>query len=47
MYALNTFLRLTRFVANAFIGLVVGFMAGVQFGSFQSLVASLKSMMNI
>lgn len=37
MYALNTFLRLTRFVANAFIGLIVGFMAGIQFGSFQAL----------
>jgi len=28
MYALNTFLRVARFVANSFVGLVVGFVAG-------------------
>jgi len=28
MYALNTFLRITRFIANSFVGLVVGFILG-------------------
>jgi len=29
MYALNTFLRVVRFLSNSFIGLVVGFMLGL------------------
>jgi len=33
MYVLNTFLRLTRFIANTFIGLVVGFILGVYYAT--------------
>lgn len=33
MYALNTFFRITRFVANSFVGLVVGFFLGYAIGS--------------
>jgi len=29
MYAVNTFLRIVRFVSNTFLGLVVGFVIGV------------------
>jgi len=36
MYALNTFLRAVRFVANSFIGLVVGFLVGVAYASNSS-----------
>jgi len=35
MYALNTFLRLVRFLANSIVGLMVGFVLGVLFGSDQ------------
>jgi len=28
MYALNTFLRVVRFISNSFIGIVVGFVLG-------------------
>jgi len=31
MYALNTFLRLMRFLTNSFLGLIVGFLLGVLF----------------
>jgi len=33
MYALNTFLRITRFVANSFVGFVVGFLLGYAYGT--------------
>lgn len=29
MYALNTFLRLVRFVANSIVGIILGFVLGV------------------
>jgi len=32
MYGINTFLRLTRFIANTIVGLVVGFIIGWYFG---------------
>jgi len=31
MYALNTFLRLFRFLANTLLGIIVGFILGVLF----------------
>jgi len=33
MYALNTFLRVVRFVSNTFLGLVVGFVAGILYSN--------------
>lgn len=33
MYALNTFLRFTRFVANTILGIGVGFVLGYVFGA--------------
>jgi len=42
MYALNSFLRLTRFAANSAVGLVVGFILGTTFGSFSALLDFIK-----
>jgi uncharacterized membrane protein YccC len=33
MYALNTFLRLVRFIGNSLIGLAVGFVLGLLYAS--------------
>jgi len=42
MYALNTFLRVTRFLANSFIGLVVGFIVGYMVASSGTPVALIE-----
>jgi len=47
MYGLNTFFRLYRFLANTFIGLIVGFLAGIQFDSFQNLFAYISKALNL
>lgn len=40
MYALNTFLRLFRFISNSLLGLVVGFVLGliVGQGGYQNIL---------
>jgi len=42
MYALNTFLRLVRFIGNTILGLVVGFVSGILYSrtSIADFIAS-------
>jgi len=46
MYVLNTLLRLTRFFANTFLGLVVGFVLGflVRSGTIADVIGRIISL---
>jgi len=48
MYAINTFLRVCRFLANSFIGLLVGFAAGyyAQATGIETIVGAIRAYFN-